>query len=263
MAALISLNNIQVQFDDRIALQDVSLTINPKQILTLIGPNGAGKSTLVKVMLGLLKPDSGDITRAPKLKVGYVPQKLKLNETLPLTVDRFLKLAGRYSKAERTQTLERVGAAHLSANNMHKLSGGETQRVLLARAMLKKPDLLVLDEPAQGVDVQGQIELYQLIKQVRDELSCGVFMVSHDLHLVMAQTDEVICLNHHVCCHGSPDSISQHPSYLQLFGQEAKGTLAVYQHHHHHQHDISGEAIDQCPNQNCTQHPHHDKSLDS
>lgn len=256
MTSLISLHHINVSFDDRAALQNVSLTLEAGQILTLIGPNGAGKSTLVKIMLGLISPDSGQVQRKNKLKIGYVPQKLKLNETLPLTVDRFLKLAGRYSKAERLAVLKRVKASHLFSNNMHKLSGGETQRVLLARAILKQPELLVLDEPAQGVDVQGQIELYQLINQLRSELGCGVFMVSHDLHLVMAQTDEVICLNHHVCCHGSPESISQHPSYVALFGQEAKGTLAVYQHHH----DASQEVSSQCPHQDCLKHSHHHSS---
>lgn len=251
MTSLISLHNINVTFDNKQALQNITLDIEANNIITIIGPNGAGKSTLVKVMLGLLKPTSGKINRAPKLKIGYVPQKLRLNETLPLTVDRFLKLAGKNTLTQRQAVLERVGAGHLAKQNMHRLSGGENQRVLLARALLKQPNLLVLDEPAQGVDVQGQIDLYKLINQIRHETGCGVLMVSHDLHLVMAQTDEVICLQHHICCHGSPESISKHPTYIELFGQSAKDTLAVYHHNHKHEHTLSGEAVSECSHQDC------------
>ncbi len=260
MSALIALKNITVTFEQKTVLDNISLTVERGKITTLIGPNGAGKSTLVKVMLGLQRQFKGDIEKSPKLRIGYVPQKLKLNDTLPLTVERFLKLAGRYSTQERQQSLQLVGAQPLLKSNMHTLSGGEMQRVLLARALLQRPDILVLDEPAQGVDVQGQIDLYALINNLRHRFNCAVFMVSHDLHLVMAQTDEVICLQHHVCCSGSPEDITQHPNYLKMFGNQARDTLAVYQHHHHHHHDLAGEAVsddvEQCHNQSCSHHTH-------
>ncbi|WP_153447442.1 zinc ABC transporter ATP-binding protein ZnuC [Vibrio algicola] len=261
MSDLIQLQDVTVKFHDKAVLSNISLTVQKGQITTVIGPNGAGKSTLVKVMLGLHKTYSGSITRIKKLRIGYVPQKLRLNDSLPLTVDRFLSLAGRYSTQERMESLRLVGAENLATNDMHKLSGGENQRVLLARALLQRPDLLVLDEPAQGVDVQGQIELYALINTIRQRFGCAVFMISHDLHLVMAQTDEVICLQHHICCSGAPEAITQHPSYLAMFGQTAKDTLAVYHHQHHHHHDLSGEAIEDeatdCEHQHCSHSSSH------
>ncbi len=186
MSSLIELKDICVDFDQFRVLDRVNLTLSKGKITTLIGPNGAGKSTLVRVLLGLHKPTSGEIKKPKNLKVGYVPQKLKLNDTLPLTVKRFLKLAGKYSQQELVEALRLVGAEHLVKNDMHKLSGGENQRVLLARSLLQRPDILILDEPAQGVDVQGQIDLYDLFNTIRQRFGCGVFMVSHDLHLVMA-----------------------------------------------------------------------------
>jgi zinc transport system ATP-binding protein len=182
------------------------------------------------------------VVRQHALRFGYMPQKLVIDDSLPLTVLRFLQLAHRSKKAEALNTLAMVEGEHLASQAVQKLSGGEFQRVLLARAILRKPDLLVLDEPVQGVDMSGQRDLYRLITQVRDEFHCGVLMVSHDLHLVMKQTDHVICLNRHVCCAGLPENISNHPAYLQLFGQPEESELAVYTHHHDHQHDLSGEA---------------------
>ncbi|GAL14494.1 zinc ABC transporter ATP-binding protein ZnuC [Vibrio astriarenae] len=243
MTALLSLDSISVDFDGRSVVDKVSLRIERGKITTLIGPNGAGKSTLVKVVLGLIKPTSGSIVRQEKLKLGYVPQKLALNDTLPLSVQRFLKLSGRYSQQELIDALKLVGAEHLLKNQMATLSGGENQRVLLARALLQRPDILVLDEPAQGVDVQGQIDLYELVDSLRHRFNCAVFMVSHDLHLVMAKTDEVICLHHHVCCSGAPEDISNHPKYLALFGHRGREALAIYTHHHKHHHDLSGLAV--------------------
>lgn len=241
MAILIELQDICVDFEQRRVLDNIRLTLTKGNITTLIGPNGAGKSTLVKVILGLQSLSSGKIIRQSGIRIGYVPQKLKLNDTLPLTVNRFLRLAGRFSIQELSEALRLVGGEHLQSSDMHKLSGGETQRVLLARALLQRPDLLVLDEPAQGVDVQGQIDLYDLIHTLRNRFGCAVLMVSHDLHLVMAKTDEVICLQHHICCSGSPESIAKHPSYLAMFGHRSRDTLAFYQHHHeHHHHDLSG-----------------------
>lgn len=234
MIPLIELQKICVDFNHRRILDNISLIITKGKITTLIGPNGAGKSTLVKVLLGLQAPTEGKVLKEKKLKIGYVPQKLKLNDTLPLSVKRFLSLAGKFSEQELLEAIKLVGSEHLLKSSMHNLSGGETQRILLARALLQRPDILVLDEPAQGVDVQGQIELYDLINTVRIKFGCAVFMVSHDLHLVMAKTDEVICLQHHICCSGTPTDIKSHPNYLALFGNKSREILAFYEHHHYH-----------------------------
>ncbi|WP_070963530.1 zinc ABC transporter ATP-binding protein ZnuC [Vibrio sonorensis] len=253
---LVELDKVSVRFGERQVLDNVSLTIKRGEITTLIGPNGAGKSTLVKVLLGLQADFRGNIKKPKGLKVGYVPQKLKLNDTLPLNVSRFLSLAGRFSQQERLDALKLVGAEHLLESNMHSLSGGENQRVLLARALLQRPDLLVLDEPAQGVDVQGQIDLYDLIDTIRHRFNCAVFMVSHDLHLVMAKTDDVVCLNHHVCCSGAPADITQHPNYIALFGEARSESLAFYHHqHNHHHHDLAGQAVEGDAD-TCSHHSH-------
>ncbi|WP_413284799.1 zinc ABC transporter ATP-binding protein ZnuC [Vibrio sp. MA40-2] len=259
MSLLVSMKDICVRFDNRDVLKNISLDIYSNEITTIIGPNGAGKSTLIKTILNLVTPDKGEIKKKKKLTVGYVPQKLKLNETLPLHVDRFLKLAGKYNQQQRTEALQLVGATHLATNDMHRLSGGENQRVLLARALLRRPELLVLDEPAQGVDVQGQIELYNLVETIRHRFGCAVLMISHDLHLVMAKTDKVVCINHHICCSGEPESISTHPSYVELFGQQAKHSLAVYHHSHQDKHDLSGYPASQqdcCSEQQEVKHNH-------
>ncbi len=253
MTLLVSMTDISVRFDDRNVLENVSLDICSGEITTIIGPNGAGKSTLIRVLLGLVTPNKGQVKKENNLTIGYVPQKLKLNETLPLDVDRFLKLAGKYSRQQRTDALKLVGASHLLNFDMHKLSGGESQRVLLARALLLRPKLLVLDEPAQGVDIQGQVELYDLIESIRHQFQCAVVMISHDLHLVMAKTDNVLCLNHHVCCSGKPEAISVHPSYLELFGHKADGSLAFYHHSHNDRHDLSGYPVD---GHDCGTHQH-------
>ncbi len=232
-----------VRGDDRL-LDGVSLTILPAQIVTLVGPNGAGKTTLVRVLLGLLRPDAGQVERREALVVGYVPQRFQAPPSLPMDVDAFLRLAGKSSEARRREVLDELGAAYLQRRPLRALSGGETQRVLLARALLRKPDLLVLDEPAQGLDVHGQQELYALITHLRDTTGCGVLMISHDLHLVMAATDEVVCLERHVCCVGKPDVVSQHPEYMRMFGTELQG-LALYQHQHDHLHDLHGNVVPQ------------------
>tara|TARA_Y100001956_G_scaffold80968_1_gene97308 strand:- start:852 stop:1637 length:786 start_codon:yes stop_codon:yes gene_type:complete len=256
MSTLVELTDICVQFDERKVLDRVSLKLNRGEITTLIGPNGAGKSTLVKVLLGLQRKYQGNVQKIKGLKTGYVPQKLKLNDSLPLNVTRFLKLSGRFSQQEIVEALKLVGAEHLLKANMHSLSGGENQRVLLARALLQRPDLLVLDEPAQGVDVQGQIDLYDLIDTIRHRFNCAVFMVSHDLHLVMAKTDDVICLHHHICCSGSPAAISQHPSYIALFGNSHHEALALYNHQHsHHHHDLAGQPVSGDAS-SCSHHSH-------
>ncbi|EEP91474.1 zinc ABC transporter ATP-binding protein ZnuC [Yersinia kristensenii] len=243
MSTLVTLNKISVTFDSRRVLNDISLSLRPGRILTLLGPNGAGKSTLVRVVLGLIAPTSGTLVREPGLRIGYVPQKLHLDATLPLTVSRFMRLKPGVKKVDILPALKRVHAAHLLDQPMQKLSGGENQRVLLARALLNRPQLLVLDEPTQGVDVNGQLALYDLIEQLRRELGCAVLMVSHDLHLVMAKTDEVLCLNQHICCSGAPEVVSTHPEFIAMFGNRGAEQLAVYRHHHNHRHDLHGKII--------------------
>jgi zinc transport system ATP-binding protein len=240
---LVNASGIGVNFSGRQVLQNVSVQVRQRQVVTLIGPNGAGKTTLVRIVLGLLQPHAGQVSRAPGLRIGYMPQKLHIEATLPLTVKRFLELAYHAKQTPVDKVLEEVKIAHLLTQQMSALSGGELQRVLLARALIQSPQLLVLDEPAQGVDVGGQAELYQLIHEIRDQHDCGVLMISHDLHLVMATTDEVICLNQHICCHGRPEQVSSDPSYLALFGKR-EPALAVYTHHHNHSHDITGEIIE-------------------
>ena len=246
---LIEAGDIGIRLQGRQVLNGVSLQVGRGEILTLIGPNGAGKTTLVRIILGLLKPDTGRVWRRPGIRIGYMPQRLALSENLPLTVRRFLGLGGGRRAVDPRQTAEELGISHLLESPMQQLSGGENQRVLLARALLRQPDLLVLDEPVQGVDVTGQSALYGLISQIRDRLGCGVLMISHDLHLVMATTDHVLCLNHHVCCSGHPESVSRHPAYLELFGAAADAELAVYTHHHDHTHDIHGNIRPDGPEQ--------------
>lgn len=243
MNSLLQLQHVSLNFRQERVLDNISLELQPGQITTLIGPNGAGKTTLVRVVLGLLKPQQGQVWRQAGLKIGYMPQKLQLDATLPLTVQRFLQLTRCKDHASLLEALSRVGASHLLKHPMQGLSGGETQRVLLARALLQQPNLLVLDEPVQGVDVNGQVELYSLISRLRQELGCAVLMVSHDLHLVMADTDQVVCLNKHMCCSGSPAQVSNDPSFIALFGHRAASTLALYNHHHDHQHDVHGNVI--------------------
>ena len=240
---LVSLTNIGVFRSGRWLVDEVSLSIAPGEIVTIIGPNGSGKSTVTKVLLGLIKPDRGQIHLKPDLKIGYVPQKLTVDWTLPLTVARLMTLTGRHRRSVVVEALEHVGVGHLYNAAIQALSGGEFQRVLLARALINKPDLLVLDEPVQGVDFNGQIELYRLISQTRDSLGCGVLLISHDLHIVMAQTDTVVCLNGHVCCHGTPQTVSASPAFRSLFGPRAAETLAIYQHHHDHTHAQDGTVI--------------------
>lgn len=232
MSQLVELKEVSLAFEGRPVLDKVSLSLAKGRITTLVGPNGAGKSTLSKLVLGLIKPDSGQIIRRRALRIGYVPQKIHLDPTLPITVERFLTLA-RGRRRPLIEVLTRVGADDLLTNRMQQLSGGELQRVLLARALLAEPELLVLDEPVQGVDVSGQVELYALIGELARELGCAVLMVSHDLHLVMASTHEVICLNGHICCHGAPESVACHPEFARLFGRPEREQLAVYTHHHH------------------------------
>lgn len=233
---MLTLSGAGIKRGDRWLVRNVDLLVRPGEIVTLIGPNGSGKSTTVKMAIGLLKPDEGASTRKTGLTIGYMPQKLNIDRTLPLTVQRLLTLGASYPKAAITEALDAVGIARLAETQVQNLSGGEFQRALLARAMIAKPDILVLDEPVQGVDFAGEIALYDLIGEIRDTTGCGILLISHDLHRVMAATDTVVCLNGHVCCTGSPDTVAADPEYVRLFGKRAAETLAIYRHDHDHVH---------------------------
>lgn len=238
--ALISARGVCVTRHGRDLLTAVDLDLHEREIVTLIGPNGAGKTTLVRVLLGLEKPDRGQIFRRRDLRIGYVPQRFDSDAVIPMTVERFLQLGGNYDGGRIAQMLEHVDASSVRHQQLGQLSGGELQRVVLARALLRKPNLLVLDEPVQGVDYSGEADLYNLIARLRDEAGFGVFLVSHDLHIVMGRSDRVICLNRHVCCSGVPEAVAQHPAYERLFGSEAARAFALYRHHHDHSHDLAG-----------------------
>jgi len=233
---LVTLENAGLNRGGRWLVRGIDLTVHRGEAVTLIGPNGAGKSTTAKIALGLEKPDEGEARRRGDLKIGYVPQKLAIDWTLPLTVSRFMSLTERVSPADAATALEQVGIPHLAGSEVRHLSGGEFQRAMLARALTRKPDLMVLDEPVQGVDFGGEIALYNLISDIRTTLNCGILMISHDLHVVMAGTDKVVCLNGHICCQGAPMAVAESPEYRELFGSRASNTLAVYEHAHDHTH---------------------------
>lgn len=241
---LLEARGVSVVFGGRVALDRVDLTVGRNEIVTVIGPNGAGKTTLIRMALGLLVPDAGTVRRRPGLRVGYMPQHLHIDDTLPLTVQRFLTLGRPAPGLTPREALAEVGVDYAIESPFQALSGGEARRVLLARALLGAPELLVLDEPSAGIDMAGQGELYDLLKDIRENRECSILLVSHDLHLVMAATDQVVCLNHHICCAGRPDAVAQHPEYLALFGTQLRDALAVYTHEHDHHHDLSGEPVD-------------------
>jgi zinc transport system ATP-binding protein len=238
--ALIEAQKVTLMRGGRRVLDQVDFAVHEGEIVTIVGPNGAGKSTLLRTMMGLEKPTSGRVVRQSGVSIGYLPQKIHLDPVMPLTVRRLLALTHRYPVDALRRALNEVGIAHLLNAQVHGLSGGELQRALLARAILSKPDVLFLDEPTQGIDYAGQIEMYDLIGSLRYRHRCAVVMISHDLHVVTAATDRVICLHHHVCCNGRPETIAHHPEYQRLFGTAAAGHLAVYTHHHDHQHDACG-----------------------
>ena len=234
---LAKLDKVDMRLGGQSVLQGVDFEIAPAEIVTIVGPNGSGKSTLLRLLIGAERPFAGKVWRKPGLRIGYVPQKLHIDPTLPLTVRRFLDLPNRIPEAVANEALTRAGAGLLGGRQMADLSGGQFQRVLLARALLSRPDLLILDEPTQGLDQPGSAAFYRRIAEVREELGCAVVMVSHELHVVMAASDRVICLNGHVCCAGHPEQVASAPEYRALFGTGTQGALALYRHEHAHGHD--------------------------
>ena len=236
---LVKLNEAGFRVNNKWLVKGVSLQVEKGKIVTLIGPNGSGKSTTAKIALGIYKKIDGSVERSTD-KIGYVPQKISIDWTLPLRVYDFMVLTENLTEKTIDEALSLTGVTHLKSKNLGDLSGGEFQRVLLARAISKKPELLVLDEPVQGVDFTGEIALYKLIKKITDELNCGILLISHDLHTVMSATDHVVCLNGHVCCSGTPMDVAKNNEYKTLFGEQASQILSVYEHKHDHVHSEEG-----------------------
>ena len=243
--SLIQVEDLSVRYGARTALSRVSLRVEPSEIVTIVGPNGSGKTSLLRAIIGAIKPFQGRVVQASSLKIGYVPQKLHIDETLPITVSRFLKLPGGVTAADIDYALTQAGVPELTRAQLSQLSGGQFQRVLLARALIAKPDLLLLDEATQGLDQRGSASFYQRIETVRQDTGCAVLMISHELHVVMSASDRVICLNGHVCCEGTPAVVASAPEYRALFGTGTGGALALYRHEHDHGHDHSDHA-DHC-----------------
>ena len=237
---LVRLKDVGLKRNDKWLVKGVSLVVEKGKIITLIGPNGSGKSTTAKIALGLHKNIEGEVQKLTN-KIGYVPQKISIDWTLPLRVKDFMLLTDDLNDKLIDEALTLTGVDHLKNKNLGNLSGGEFQRVLLARAISKKPELLVLDEPVQGVDFTGEIALYELIKKISENLNCGILLISHDLHTVMSATDHVVCLNGHVCCSGSPLDVAKNKEYKALFGEQASQTLSIYEHKHDHVHSSDGE----------------------
>jgi zinc transport system ATP-binding protein len=256
MANLIELSGVGVVRDGKTILDHVDADVGDGEIVTLIGPNGAGKSSLVKVALGLEPHDAGRVTRREGLRVGYLPQRFAVDHALPITVRRILTLTLAADEKRLREALAELGVEELIDESIHTLSGGEMQRVMLARALLREPQLLVLDEPTQNLDVGGAVECYQIIRRIRDRTGCGVLLVSHDLSIIMAATTRVYCLNAHVCCSGHPDDVSRDPEFLRLFGPTGAGTLALYKHTHDHSHTPRGDVTHD--HRHDHGHDHHD-----
>ena len=257
---LVQACQVSVRLGIHDVLENVDIAVRKGEIVTLIGLNGAGKSTLIRVLLGIIRPQIGEVRRVPGLRIGYAPQHVQRDPIFPMTVRRFLTLGTKPSYERLESTLHDVGLleggpAHggILDHALAEISGGEMRRVLLARALLRKPDLLVLDEPLAGVDISSQSRLYRLIANVRDRHGCGVLLVSHDLHIVMAATDTVVCLNRHICCTGHPQVVTRDPAFVALFGSQIAGERAVYRHRHNHHHDALGEPISSDPS---TEHRH-------
>ena len=250
--SLVSVQNMSVGYGATRVLHDVTLAIEPGEIVTIVGPNGSGKTTLLRALIGAVSPGAGRIDRSTGLRIGYVPQKLHIDPTLPMTVSRFLRLPGGATRAQIAAALDRAGVPDLSDRQMSSLSGGQMQRILLARALIGQPNLLLLDEATQGLDQPGSAAFYRQIEEVRAATGCAVVMISHELHVVMSASDRVICLNGHVCCEGTPEIVSAAPEYQALFGTGTGGALALYRHDHDHSHDAT------CGHDHAHDHSHDD-----
>ena len=260
--SLIEAVHICVRYGETEVLHDVSLKVTPGEIVTILGPNGSGKSTLLRALLGIVPVAEGRIEREAGLRIGYVPQKLAIDRTMPMTVRRFLSLPFRVGDAEAADALSRVGMTRQERKQMSDLSGGQLQRVLLARALIDRPGLLMLDEPTQGLDQQGEAAFYRLIEDVRTMTGAAVLMISHDLHVVMAASDRVICLNGHICCEGTPRVVSNAPEYRALFGLGTQGALALYRHEHDHGHPANAGHLHHHGHKHGAEHPDHEHAHD-
>jgi zinc transport system ATP-binding protein len=249
--SLLKVEHLSVRYGATEVLRDVSLSVEPGEIVTIVGPNGSGKTTLLRAIVGAAPAAAGRISASPGLVFGYVPQRLHVDPTLPITATRFLSLPSGASRSDKAAALKRAGVPELASRQMSQLSGGQLQRVLLARALVAKPQILLLDEPTAGLDQPGSAAFYRLIDDVRRETGCAVLMISHELHVVMAASDRVICLNGHVCCHGTPEHVSSAPEYQALFGTGTGGALALYRHDHDHRHDHD---------ESCGTDHHHDQT---
>lgn len=237
MAALLSARGVDVRFGARSVLHKIDFELKAGEIVTVVGPNGSGKSTLLRILIGALTPSAGVVQRAPDLRIGYVPQRVAVDTALPMTVERFLALPKPCARDQVLQALQEADVPEIAGRQLAALSGGQLQRVLLARALLAKPQVLVLDEATQGLDQAGSAAFYRRIESVRQSLGCAVLLVSHELHVVMSASDRVVCLNGHVCCHGTPEVVASRPEYRALFGHGTQGALALYRHEHDHVHD--------------------------
>jgi len=241
---LISVKNLGIDYGAHTVLRNVSLSLESGEIVTIVGPNGSGKTSLFRAIIGATTPASGKVSLQPGVKIGYVPQRLHIDQTLPITVGRFMRLTDRVGKATCKEALNAAGVPGLLDRQMSQLSGGQFQRVLLARALLNRPDVLLLDEATQGLDQPGSAAFYRQIETVRNETGCAILMISHDLHVVMSASDRVICLNGHVCCEGAPAVVASAPEYRALFGAGTGGALALYRHDHDHDHTHQHEAAE-------------------
>ena len=238
---LVSTNKITVKYGSHVVLRDVSINVKAGEIVTIVGPNGSGKTSLVKTIIGAIEPVSGSINTQKDLRIGYIPQRLNIDQTLPITVQRFLNLTHKVPIADCQAVLDAAGVPGLLKMQMANLSGGQFQRVLLARALQGSPDILILDEATQGLDQAGSADFYKQIERVRNERGCAVLMISHELHVVMSASDKVICMNGHICCSGAPEAVAVMPEYHDLFGANTDGVLALYRHNHDHKHEINNE----------------------
>ncbi len=235
--SLITVDNLSVRYGANTVLSHISLAVEPGEIVTIVGPNGSGKTSLLKAIIGATKPWVGNVRLKPGLRIGYVPQSLHIDATLPITVERFMGLTDRVDRQDCAAALEAAGVPDLLKRQMSQLSGGQFQRVLLARALINRPDVLLLDEATQGLDQPGSAAFYQQIEDVRRATGCAILMISHELHVVMSASDRVICLNGHVCCEGTPAVVASAPEYRALFGTGTGGALALYRHDHDHDHE--------------------------